>query len=453
MVEVDIFLSGGTVVTVDGERRIIPNGAIAIEGDRIAFVGKKTEVEQKYKAERVIDTSKKVIFPGFVNAHTHMFQVLLRNLAVDMVLLDWLKRSIWPMLFSMDEKDVYVSSLLGCIENIRSGVTCIVDNHYGGKYYDEVVKAMIGTGVRGCVPRGGYEVNAMEGLLEDRGRILSDTERLIRQWHGSANGRIMIGIAPMHPCFASKEFLIKAKELSDKYGVVYHTHTGESKKDQELNLTYHGKTDVELLDELGVLCPRYHAVHAVWISKKEIGMLAKAGAHVIHNPVSNMYLGSGVAPVPEMLAAGVNIALGTDGPASNNNQDLIQSMKFAACLHKVNKLDPAIISAKKVLEMATINGARALGLEHEIGSIEVGKKADITIVDMEKPHIAPVHDPIASLVYCANCNDVDTVIIDGRVVMEGGEIKTVDEHEILRKSYESVEELKERARERFGTKF
>ncbi|MBC7219612.1 MAG: amidohydrolase [Hadesarchaea archaeon] len=353
----------------------------------------------------------------------------------------------------MAEKDVYVSSLLGCIENIRSGVTCIVDNHYGGKYYDEVVKAMIETGVRGCVPRGGYEVNAMEGLLEDRGRILSDTERLIRQWHGSANGRIMIGIAPMHPCFASKEFLIKAKELSDKYGVVYHTHTGESKKDQELNLAYHGKTDVALLDELGVLGPRYHAVHTVWISQKEIGMLAKAGAHVIHNPVSNMYLGSGVAPVPEMLAAGVNIALGTDGPASNNNQDLIQSMKFAACLHKVNKLDPAIISAKQVLEMATINGARALGLEHEIGSIEVGKKADITIVDMEKPHIAPVHDPIASLVYCANCNDVDTVIIDGRVVMEGGEIKTVDEHEILRKSYESVEELKERARERFGTKF
>jgi len=312
---------------------------------------------------------------------------------------------------------------------------------------------MMESGVRGCVPRGGYEVNAMEGLLEDRDRILGDTERLIRQWHGAANGRIMIGVAPMHPCFASREFLIKAKELSDKYGVVYHTHTGESKRDQELNLAYHGKTDVELLNELGILSARYHAVHAVWVSQREVGMLAKAGAHAIHNPVSNMYLGSGVAPVPEMLAAGVNVALGTDGPASNNNQDIIQSMKFAACLHKVNKLNPAIISAKQVLEMATLGGARALGLEHEIGSLENGKKADITIVDMQRPHIAPVHDPVASLVYCANCGDVDTVIIDGRVVMEGGEVKTVNELEILSKSYEVVEGLKERAKERFGISF
>jgi 5-methylthioadenosine/S-adenosylhomocysteine deaminase len=453
MVEVDMIITGGTVVTVDKERRVIKNGAVAIEGNRIAFVGKMAEVEQKYKAEKKIDARGKAVFPGFINAHTHMFQVLLRNLATDMVLLEWLKRSIWPMLFSMRERDVYVSSLLGCLENIRSGVTCVVDNHYGGRYYDEVVNAMMESGVRGCVPRGGYEVNAMEGLLEDRDRILSDTERLIKQWHGAANGMIMIGVAPMHPCFASREFLIKAKELSDKYGVVYHTHTGESKRDQELNLAYHGKTDVELLNELGILSARYHAVHAVWVSQHEVGMLAKAGAHAIHNPVSNMYLGSGVAPVPEMLAAGVNVALGTDGPASNNNQDIIQSMKFAACLHKVNKLDPAIISAKQVLEMATLGGARALGLEHEIGSLEAGKKADITIVDMQRPHIAPVHDPVASLVYCANCGDVDTVIIDGRVVMEGGEVKTVNELEILRKSYEVVEGLKERARQRFGISF
>lgn len=453
MKTIDIIVSGGTIVTVDKERRIIKNGAIAIEGDRIAFVGKKEEVEQKNKGEITIDASKKVIFPGFVNAHTHMFQVLLRNLAVDMVLLEWLKRSIWPMLFSFKEEDVYTSSLLGCVENIKSGITCVVDNHYGGRYYDAVVKAMIETGVRGCVPRGGYEVNVMEELREDPEHILGDTERLIRQWHGAADGRIMIGVAPMHPCFASREFLIRAKELSDKYNVVYHTHTGESKRDQDLNLSFHGKTDVELLDELGILSPRYHAVHAVWISQREIGQLAKAGAHAIHNPTSNMYLGSGIAPVPEMLEAGVNVALGTDGPASNNNQDIIQSMKFAACLHKVSKLDPAIITSRQVLEMATINGAKALGLEHEIGSLEAGKKADITIVDMEKPHIAPVHDPIASLVYCANCSDVEAVIIDGKVVMEGGELNTVDEREVLRRSYEVVEALKEEVKERFKIEF
>ncbi len=448
----DLIVRGGTVVTMDGARRIIKDGAIVVSGDRIEFVGGREEAEQKYKAEKVIDAKGKVAFPGFVNAHTHMFQVLLRNLAVDMVLLEWLKRAIHPMLLSFEEDDVYVGALLGCLENIKSGVTCIVDNHYG-RYFDAVLRAMVEAGVRGCVPRGGYVVNAKEELLEDPDQILQDTERLIREWHGAADGRIMVGVAPMHPCFATREFLLKAKELSDEYGVVYHTHTGESKEDQELNRRFHGKSDVELLQELGILSPRYHAIHGVWVSQEEIGYLAKAGAHVVHNPVSNMYMGSGVAPVPEMLAAGVNVALGTDGPASNNCQDIIQTMKFAACLHKVSKLDPAVITAQQVLEMATINGAKALGLEDEIGSLEAGKKADITIVDMEKPHIAPVHDPVGSLVYCANCNDVDTVLIDGKVVMEGREVKTVDEEEILEKSYEVVEGLKRRAKGRFGVEF
>jgi len=449
----EIIIKGGTVVTVDDKRRIIKDGAVVVKNDRIIFVGKRDDALKEYKADKIIDASKKIIFPGFVNSHTHMFQVLLRNLAVDMDLLDWLKRSIWPMLFSFEESDFYTSSLLGCIENIKSGSTCVIDNHYGGRFYDSAVRAMIETGIRGCVPRGAHEINVIEELHEEPEKILKDTERLIKRWHGAENGRIMIGVAPMHPCFASKELLLKSKDLSDKYNVVYHTHTAESKRDQELNLSLHGKTDVELMKDLGILSPRYHAVHSVWVSDREIEYLAEAGAHVIHNPVSNMYLGSGVAPVPEMLSAGVNVALGTDGPASNNNQNLIESMKFAACLHKVNKLNPAIITAEQILEMATINGARALGLEHEIGSIEAGKKADITILDAEKPHIAPVHDPVASLVYCANCNDVDTVIIDGRVVMENGKINTVDEHTILTKSYEVVQALKIRVQERFGIKF
>ena len=448
----DLIVKGGTVVTMDGARRIIRDGAIVISGDRIEFVGSREEAEGKYRAERTIDASGKFIFPGFINAHTHMFQVLLRNLAVDMVLLEWLRRVIHPALLAFEEEDVYVGALLGCLENIKSGVTCIVDNHYG-RYFDAVLRAMVEAGVRGCLPRGGYVVNAKEELLEDPDYILRDTERLIREWHGAAGGRIMVGVAPMHPCFATREFLLKAKELSDKYGVVYHTHTGESREDQELNRRFHGQSDVELLQELGILSLRYHAVHGVWVSQREIGYLAEAGAHVIHNPVSNMYMGSGVAPVPEMLAAGVNVALGTDGPASNNCQDIIQTMKFAACLHKVSKLDPAAITARQVLEMATINGAKALGLEDQIGSLEVGKKADITIVDMEKPHIAPVHDPIGSLVYCAHGSDVDTVIIDGRVVMEGGEVKTIDEEDILEKSYEVVEGLKGRVRERSGIEF
>jgi len=442
----DVIIKGGTVVTMDDKRRIIEDGAVVTRENKIEFVGKREEAEKRFKTGKEIDAGRKVIFPGLINAHTHMFQVLLRNLAVDAPLLDWLESVIHPALSILKENrdDIHAAALLGCIENIKSGVTHVVDNHYGGGNYDAVIEAMIETGIRGCLARGIYELNVPEPLREDPKDAISDCERLVRKWRGAAGGRIMVGIAPMHPCNASKELLVKARDFSDEFGVIYHTHTGESKGDQELNVKIHGKTDVELLKELGVLGPRYHAVHSVWVSKAEINHMAQAGVHVVHNPVANMYLGSGVAPIPEMRNAGINVALGTDGPASNNNQDLIESMKFAACLHKVNKLDPAIITAQDVLEMATINGAKALGLEGEIGSLEVGKKADLIIVDMEKPHISPVHDPVASLVYCANGGDVDTVIVDGKVVMERRQIKTVDEQKVIQKSYEVSQRLEEK---------
>lgn len=433
----DLIIKGGTVVTIDQKRRIIRDGAIAISGNEIEFVGKREEVDSKFKSDAVIDSSGRTIFPGLVNAHDHMFQVMLRNLGVDTNLLEWLKTVIHPaMSILKDNKEgIQAAAMLACLENIKSGNTFVVDNHYGGNY-EAVIRAMIKSGIRGCLARGIYEINVPETLRESPNVAIPDCERLIRRWHGAAGGRIMVGIAPMHPCHVTKEMLLRAKELSDRFGVPYHTHTGESKGDQDLNVKIHGKTDVELLNELGILSPRYMSVHSVWVSEADIKNMAKAGVHVVHNPVSNMYLGSGVAKIPEMKKAGINIALGSDGPASNNNQDLIQSMKFAACLHKVSKLDPAIIGAQDVLEMATINGARALGLEREIGSLEVGKKADLIVVDMEKPHIAPVHDPVASLVYCANGSDVDTVIIDGKIIMKNREVLTIDEREVLKRANE-----------------
>lgn len=438
----DILIKSGAIVTVDPKRRVIKDGAIAIKGNKIEFVGSKEEIERKTKTGRVIDARGKVIFPGLVNSHDHMFQVILRNIGVDVNLLTWLKTVIHPAISILkDSKEgVHAAAMLGCLENIKSGNTYVVDNFYGGNF-DAVIEAMIKSGLRGCLARGIYEINCQERLSESPKKAIPDCERLFKKWNGAAGGRIMIGIAPMHPCHVSKEMLIKAKEFSDKFETIYHTHTGESKGDQDLNIKTHGKTDVELLVDLGILGPRYMSVHSVWISKKEIKYMAEAGVHVVHNPVSNMYLGSGVAPIPEMRSAGINVALGSDGPASNNNQDVIQSMKFAACLHKVNKLDPAIITAQDVLEMATINGARALGLEREIGSIEVGKKADLIIVDLHKPHIAPVHDPVASLVYCANGGDVETVIVDGKVVMKNRKVLTIDERDVLEKADEVASNL------------
>ncbi|HDM91979.1 MAG TPA: amidohydrolase [Candidatus Korarchaeota archaeon] len=445
---------GDYVVTVDENRRIIRDGAVVVQDDRIEFVGKAEEARQKFGPFEVeLGGPGRLVFPGLVNGHDHMFQTLIRTLAVDRPLLEWLRSSVWPMLAELKAEDVRVSSKLGIIENLKSGVTTVIDNHYGGRYYDEVLETMIESGIRGCVPRGGYEINAHEPLLEDFDTIISDAERLIKKYHGAENGRIMVGIAPMHPCFASDEFLLKAKELSDKYEVPLHVHTGESLGDQELQKKVHGKTDVEYLHDLGVLGPRYHAVHGVWVSEKEIKMLAEAGAHVIHNPVSNMYIASGIAPIPEMMWAGVNVALGTDGPASNDNQDLITSMKFAALLHKVAKLDASVITAWDVLEMATINGARALSREKEFGSLEVGKKADIMVLNAKKPWIWPVHDPVGSLVYSATIGDVESVVVDGRVLMQDGQILVYDEAAVLEEARKVAERMRETFKSKYGAKF
>ncbi len=428
----DILIKGGTIVTMDKKRRLIENGVVIIKKGKIVFVGGREEIERRHGAEKEIDARGKVLFPGLINAHTHMFQVLLRGLGPDIPLMDWLKKAVWPMAATLSESDVYTGALLGSIENVKSGATSVIDMHYI-KPLDAVAKAMDEVGVRGCLARGYYEKNVPEELCEDPNDALKDCERLIKKWHGAANGRIMIGVAPMDLLSVSKELLVKSKEIAEKYNVIYHTHTSNS-------------MEVKVLEELGILGPRYNAVHCTLVSKGGIKGLARSGCHVIHNPVSNMYLGVGVTLIPEMRNAGINVALGTDGPASNNNQDLIEGMKFAACLHKVNKRNPAIITAQDVLEMATINGAKALGLEREIGSIEVGKKADLIIVDMQKPHIAPVHDPVAALVYCANGGDVDTTIIDGKIVMENRQIKTVDEKEIIQKAVDAAYGLKKRAK-------
>ena len=450
----DLIIEGGYVIPVVPRHKIIRDGAVVVEDDRIVFVGKRDEAKRKFSAEEVIKAHKHVILPGLINAHTHLFQSILRNIGVDMELVSWLRTSIHPTLSCFRDEDFYVAAKWGLIENIKSGVTTIIENHYGPRGHDAVIKALMESGLRAVLARGIYELNVLLGeLREEPDKALSDVERLVKQYHGAANGKIMIAVAPMHPYNASKELLLKAKELSDKYNIIYHTHTAESKRDQELVVQLHGKTDITLLYELGILSPKYHAVHAVNVSPEEIKYLAKTSAHVIHNPESNMYLASGVAPIPEYLKANVNVALATDGPGSNNNQDMIESMRVAVLLHKVAKGDPSIITAWDVIEMATINGAKALGLEKEIGSLEVGKKADITIIRLDKPHIAPVLDPLGSIVYCANASDVDTVIVEGKIVMRERKVLTLDEEKISEEAEKTIQSILDRARERFNIKF
>lgn len=450
----DLMIKAKFIIPVRPPKRIIRDGAIVVEDGRIVFVGKRHVAEEKYSAEEVIEANHHVAIPGLVNAHNHLFQSIIKNIAIDMVLIDWLRKAIHPILASFRDSDFYYSTKWGVIENIKSGVTTLIENHYGPKGYDYVAQGLMESGIRTVLARGIYELNVLlDEFREEPKAAISHTEYLIQKYHGKNDGKMMVAVAPMHPYNSSKELLLMAKELSDKYGVPYHTHTAESVKDQELVKELHGKTDVALLYDLGILGPRYHAVHSVQVTEEEVLMLAKTGAHVIHNPESNLIIGSGIAPIPNFLKAGVNVALGTDGAGSNNNQDMIEAMRFAVLIHRGARKHPNIITAWDALEMATINGAKALGLENEIGSLEPGKKADITIIDLESPSIALAHDPLGSIVYCANAADVDTVIVDGKVVMRNRKVLTIDEEKAKEEAWKVALDLLDRARQKFDMKF
>lgn len=451
---VDITILNANVATMDKKRRIIKDGAIVIRDDRIIDVDESGEIRSKYgEGGKVIDGSGMLAIPGLVNAHTHLWQALLRGLGDDLQLLDWLDEMVWPMNNRLEDEDVYAAALLGSVESIRTGTTFVVDNNHmntSENSVDNVCKAFQETGMRGLVARGMFmKTPAAAKHYPDREYLPLDeevklTERLILKWLGKGEGRVMVCPGPANLRISGPDMLIEVKKLSDKYCVPIHTHIAESIGLCEWEFEDYKKRGVEFLYDLGVLGPRFHVVHGVWLDNREIKMMGETKANLIHCPVSNMFTASGVAPVPQLLAAGANVALGSDGVA-NMNQDMIGVMKTAALLHKVHTLVPTAMTCGQVLEMATLGGARAVGLEKEIGSIEVGKKADIVLVDLNKPHISPFQRAVPALVYCALGTDVDTVIINGKMVMEEGRIKTVDEKKIIKRAQERADSLIERA--------
>ena len=440
----DLGICGGTIITMDGKRPVIKDGGLLIQDGEIVFVGNKSGLRKWGTADQLIDGTGKFIFPGFINAHAHMFQVLFRNVGVDLDLLDWLRQVVWPLTTRLTKQEVYSAARLGIVENIKSGVTCAVDNQYP-QHYEEPLKAMDAFGFRGVLACGYYEAGVPEEVRGEPTIALKRCENLIRKYDKAGRGRLRVCPAPMHPCFTSEEIMVKSKELAAKYDTYLHVHTAESERDVRMLVDKTGKRDIEFLHDLGVLDNRFLAIHSVNVTPREVNLLARSGSHVVHNPVSNMYLGSGVAPVPEFMRKQVNVALGTDGPASNCNQDLIETMKFAACLQKVHLRDPAILSAREVLQMATINGAKALGMEDRLGSIEVGKKGDLVLMDMFKPNTVHVYDPVGSLVYSATSENVDTVIVDGNVLMQKRRITFADEEAILMEAHEAAQRLLQRA--------
>ncbi len=423
--ECNMMIKGCTILTMD-RGRIIKRGLIAINNERIEYVGREEEAGD-IKAERIIDGHGKVAMPGLINCHTHIAMTLFRGIAEDQEVNRWLRETIWPLEAKLDPLDVYFGSLLGCLEMIKSGTTCFCDMYL---YGESVVRAAERSGLRAVIAPGIIEA----GDRRIGEKMLAESVRISEKYRCYAGGRITTRLGPHAVYTCSLDLLKKVRDNASSLKVGVHIHLAESKEAAIKVREERGISEVSILDEAGLLDSNLLAAHCIHLSREEIGILAERDVKVVYNPVSNMKLASGIPRIKEMLDLGVTVGLGTDGPASNNALDMFETMKTAALLQKIYYKDPKVLPARKVLEMATIDGAKALGLEDITGSIEAGKKADIILVDMRKPHLTPVHNVYASLVYSARGCDVDTTIVNGEILMENREVKRLREDEVIEKA-------------------
>ena len=452
-----LLIKGGTVLTQDAGARVFDPGYVLVRGDRIAAVGPGQPPADLLPGETrgaagetvdVLDATDMAVIPGLVNAHTHLFQTFVRGLADDKPLLEWLEVAIWPVMQAVSEEEIYLASLLGLVENIRSGATSVIDNQYihtNPGNSDRVCCAAEESGLRFMLARGWADTNYHEAFVQTGDQVVAAMERLMATWHGAAGGRIHVQFGPLIPWGCSDETMKRTYALAQDWGVGTHIHTAESQAEVDLLLEQRGLRHVDWLESIGCLGPSTQLVHSVWLSEEEIDLVAKRDALVIHCPVSNMYLASGIAPIARLRRRGVTVALATDGPGSNNAQDNMETLKFTACLQKVGNLDAMALLPKDVLSMATVGGARAMGQSDQIGSLEVGKKADVVLVDLDAAHIAPVHRAASALVYNANGRDVDTVIVDGEILMRDKHVLCLDEEALLAEARAACGSLFERA--------
>lgn len=446
---VDLIIKNGAIVTVNKKKEILYDSAVVIDKGVIVDICTGSQVLDKYPdAAKIIDAEGKVIFPGLINTHNHLFQSLLKGLGDDRVLSSWLVNVMFPSAAKLTNEDAYYGAMLGCMDGIRSGTTTVLDYmhaHPSEGLADGVIKGFNEIGIRGIFGRGymdnGGDFGTPAAIMQNPKVIENDCVRLLDKYHNTSNGRIKVWIAPAAVWLSSKESLLMTKRLADEYKTGISIHVSETPFDREATRQLHGSFDTDYLAELGIMGENVLLVHCVHLTQKDIRMIKCFDAKVSHNPVSNMYLSSGVAPVPQLIQAGITVGVATDGAASNNSNDMLEVLKSTALLQKVHHMDPTIITAEKVLEMATIDGARAIGLEDEIGSLEIGKKADLFIFNpMLSPKSVPMHNPVSTLIYSSTQNNVETVVIDGNIILDNGKFN-FDEYEILRKAQKIADDL------------
>lgn len=414
-------------------KEIIEDGAIAIKNGRIIFIGKHGSADA-IRAEKRIKASGKVAIPGLINCHTHAPMTLLRGVAEDKPLEAWLKEAIWPLEAKLTREDIYAGALLGCLEMIKSGTTCFADMYF---HEEAIAKAVKESGLRAVLAEGIIEA----GNPKLGRKMLENSAQFAEKFMGYAEGRVNAMLGPHAAYSCSPGLLMKIIEKASELGVGVHTHLAESREMFKEFEKRHGCSEVEFLDKLGFFKGHVLAAHCINLSEADRHVLAERHVDAVYVPVANMKLGLGVAKIMELNRLNVNVALGTDGPAGNNTLDMFETMKVGALLQKLVHSNPEVLSAYEVLRMATINGAKALNLEKDVGSLEVGKKADILLIDFSKPHLKPLHDVYASIVYSARGSDVDTVIVDGKILMENRQVKTLDELAVMEKAERHAAEL------------
>ena len=435
-----VLIKNGTLVTMDAQNSIVREDLL-IENDRITSIGPVGA-----SAEVVIDATGCAVVPGFVQTHIHLCQTLFRGSADDLALIDWLKKRVWPMEAAHSAESIAASAALGIAELVKGGTTCALTmetvNHTA-----EVFRVVQESGFRAtvgkCMMDKGDEVPAE--LREETNNSVSQSIALLEEWHGKANGRIRYCFAPRFAVSCTRELLEQVGRLARDRGVMIHTHASENRTECEIVETETGMRNVAYLDQVGLTGRHVALAHCVHLSDDEIDILLRTRTNVVHCPSSNLKLGSGIAPIVKLLDHGVSVSLGADGAACNNRLDMFTEMRTAALLQKALH-GPEVLPAQRVLRMATIEGARALGLESEIGSLEVGKKADLTLIGLQELHSSPkAEDVVSTIVYSAGPGDVRTVIVDGRLLMKDRELLTLNESAVIEKANAEMVQLFVRA--------
>jgi 5-methylthioadenosine/S-adenosylhomocysteine deaminase len=415
------LIKDALLITMDDIKPDYFRGDILVKGSLVAAISEAPASIDSESAETVIDGKDLIVMPGFVNAHGHAAMTLLRSYADDMPLKEWLENKIWPTEERLESDDVYWGSMLAITEMIKGGTTTFADMYF---FMERVAEAAAESGIRAVLSRG------MIGIGPGGDDALKNTEEFIKNWHGTGGGRINVTLGPHAPYTCPPEYLLKVMDLAGKTGRPMQIHLSETKGEVEESFSKYSKSPIELVHDLGLFNYRVIAAHCVHLSDRDIEILAENNVGVAHNPGSNLKLGSGLANITKMLQSGINVGIGTDGASSNNNLDMIEEMRLVALLSKGVNLDPTLIPAKTAIKIATEMGAKVLFLE-DTGVLKEGYRADLIGLNCNRPHMVPMHDPLAQVAYSAAAADVSLVMVDGNILLENGSLTTLDEEKIM----------------------